>query len=53
MEEDKNSEYNSIWDLLLDMSLSKALAWVLVILIAAFTITMAGLLYFLKWWSRH
>ena len=53
MEEEKNSEYDSIWDFLLDMSISKALAWVLGILIAAFAITMAGLIYFLKWWSRH
>lgn len=51
--EEKESEYISIWDLLLDMSVSKALTWVLGILIAAFTITMAGLIYFLKWWSRH
>ena len=53
MEEEKESEYISIWDLLLDMSIYKSLAWVLGILIAAFTITMGILLYFLKWWSRH
>ena len=51
--EEKESEYMSIWDLLLDMSLTKALAWVSGILIAAFTITIGLLLCYLKWWSRH